>query len=331
MTNKYGLEGEKIFITGGAGFIGTRLAMELSSDNDIVLYDNLLNNAYQNTELANNERVRLIQGDVLDFEALRGAMGDDVRYVIHCAAIAGVDTVIKNPMKTLEVNIQGVFNILKVASELKHLRKIMDFSTSEVFGRHAYNVDEFTINPSVTIGEARWTYAISKLAGEFISHSYHLTRDLPTVIVRPFNIYGPNQVGVGAIHHFVVRAIKGEDLIIHDDGSQIRAWCYVDDFIHGVLLALVSEKAVGKSYNIGNPRSTVTVYNLARLIRGLADSNSEIRFKQVNYKDVAIRIPDINLSRTDLGFEPKVEIEEGLKRTIDWYRKKINDNQVASQ
>lgn len=331
MTNQYGLEDEKIFITGGAGFIGTRLATELAGDNDIILYDNLHNNAFQNTELAKNKRVRLIQGDVLDYDALRDAMDDDIHYIIHCAAIAGVDTVIKNPLKTLEVNIQGVFNLLKAASKLKHLQKIMDFSTSEVFGQHAYNVDEFTINPSVTIGEARWTYAISKLAGEFISHSYHLTHELPTVIIRPFNVYGPNQVGVGAIHHFVVNAIKGEDLTIHDDGSQIRAWCYVDDFIHGVLLAMVNKKAAGKSYNIGNPRSTVTVYNLAQLIRNLAGSNSEICFKQVNYKDVAIRIPDINLSRTDLGFEPKIEIEEGLKRTIDWYRNKLGDNQAASK
>lgn len=323
MANKYGIEGTRIFITGGAGFIATTIASELANDNEIVLYDNLHNNAYQHTDLSKRKNVSLIIGDVLDGQKLSNSMSKDIDYVIHCAAIAGVDTVIRNPMKTLEVNILGVFNVLKSALKVKNLKRFVDFSTSEVFGQYAYNVDEFVINPKVTVGEGRWTYAISKLAGEFITHAYHLQHDVPTVTIRPFNIYGPNQVGVGAIHHFVLRAVKGEDLIIHDDGSQIRAWCYVDDFVNGVLLALRSEKATGKSYNIGNPRSTITVYNLAQLIRALSKSKSKIKFKKMGHQDVALRIPNISAARVDLGFEPKVELEEGLEKTIDWYRKRL--------
>ena len=323
MSNQYGLHGSKLFITGGAGFIATRIATRLADDNVIVLFDNLHNNAFDNTELKNHRNVRLVKGDVRDLHAIEAALEPDVEYVIHCAAIAGVDTVLKNPTTTLEVNILGVFNIVKAALKLRGLKRLVDFSTSEVFGQHAYNVDEFTIRPTVTIGEARWTYAVSKLAGEFITHAFHMEYDLPSVIVRPFNIYGPNQVGVGAIHHFVVRAIADEDLIIHDDGSQIRAWCYVDDFVHGVLLAMTSEKSVGKSYNIGDPRSVVTVYNLARLIIAVAESASKIRYKQVNYQDVALRIPNIARAREDLGFEPTVELEEGLRRSIEWYRQKL--------
>jgi nucleoside-diphosphate-sugar epimerase len=322
MGNKYGMRNQRVFITGGAGFIATRIAAEIADDNEIILYDNLHNNAYQHTGLSRHKNVRLIIGDILDVDKLSNSLPDDVNYVIHCAAIAGVDTVIKNPMRTLEVNIQGVFNILKATSQLRSIKRFVDFSTSEVFGQHAYNVDEFVINPKVTIGEGRWTYAISKLAGEFITHAYHLEKSMPTVTIRPFNIYGPNQVGVGAIHHFVVRAINGEDLIIHDDGSQIRAWCYVDDFVEGVLLAMLSPTANGKSYNIGNPRSTITIYNLAHLIRSLANSKSDIRFRRMNHQDVALRIPNITAARSDLGFEPKVEIEDGLRRTIDWYRKR---------
>ena len=323
MSNQYGLHGSKLFITGGAGFIATRIATRLADDNVIVLFDNLHNNAFDNTELKNHRNVRLVKGDVRDLHAIEAALEPDVEYVIHCAAIAGVDTVLKNPTTTLEVNILGVFNIVKAALKLRGLKRLVDFSTSEVFGQHAYNVDEFTIRPTVTIGEARWTYAVSKLAGEFITHAFHMEYDLPSVIVRPFNIYGPNQVGVGAIHHFVVRAIADEDLIIHDDGSQIRAWCYVDDFVHGVLLAMTSEKSVGKSYNIGDPRSVVTVYNLARLIIAVAESASKIRYKQVNYQDVALRIPNIARAREDLGFEPTVELEEGLRRSIEWYRQRL--------
>jgi nucleoside-diphosphate-sugar epimerase len=325
MGNRYGIENQRIFITGGAGFIATTIAAEIADDNEIILYDNLHNNAYQHTNLSSHKNVRLVIGDVLDLERLSESLPNGTNYVIHCAAIAGVDTVIKNPLKTLEVNIKGVFNILKAALNLESIKRFVDFSTSEVFGQHAYNVDEFVINPKVTIGEGRWTYAISKLAGEFITHSYHLEHNIPTVTIRPFNIYGPNQVGVGAIHHFVVRAVKGEDLIIHDDGSQIRAWCYVDDFIEGVLLAMASAASMGKSYNIGNPRSTITIYNLAHLIRFLSGSKSRIVFQRMNHQDVALRIPNIGAARSDLGFEPKVEIEEGLKKTIEWYRKKISE------
>lgn len=330
MPNEYGIDGSKVFITGGAGFIATRIAIRLADQNQIVLFDNLHNNAFENTELGQHKNVRLIRGDVRDLNAIGKALEPDVDYIIHCAAIAGVDTVLKNPTETLEVNIQGVFNVLEAALKLKGLKRAVDFSTSEVFGQQAYNVDEFTINPSVSVGEARWTYAVSKLAGEFITHAYHVKHDVPTVTVRPFNVYGPNQVGVGAIHHFVVRAIRGDDLIIHDDGSQIRAWCYIDDFIHGVLLAMVSDKSVGKSYNIGEPRSVTTTYNLARLVRDLAHSNSTIRFKQVDYQDVALRIPNITRAREDLGFEPIVELEEGLGRTIDWYRRKLDKQVLAA-
>jgi len=332
MANRYGIDGSKVFITGGAGFIGTRIAFELADDNEVVLYDNLHNNALQHDEaLQAHPNVRLVQGDVLDLAQMKSALDPDVDYIIHCAAIAGVDTVLRHPKKVMEVNIEGVFNILRAAAGVRDLKRFVDFSTSEVFGAQAYNVDEFTINPTVTVGEARWTYAISKLAGEFITHTYHLEDHVPTVTIRPFNVYGPNQVGVGAIHHFVVRAIKGEDLVIHDDGSQIRAWCYVDDFIHGVLLAMVSEKSEGKSYNIGNPRSTVTVYNLARMIVGVAGSDSKLRFERVNYLDVALRIPNISSAREDLGFEPMVELEEGLRRTIDWYRGKLARQQAVEQ
>jgi nucleoside-diphosphate-sugar epimerase len=320
MPNRYDINGSKILITGGAGFIGTRIARELADDNDIILFDNLHNNAYKTSGLERMRRVRLLQGDVRDAEAVKKAMEPDIAYVIHAAAIAGVDTVISNPIRVLDVNIKGTFNVAEAALELKGLKKFVDFSTSEVFGQHAYNVDEFSINPTVTIGEARWTYAMSKLIGEFVVHAHHIQNRMPNVTVRPFNIYGPNQVGVGAIHHFVKRAIAGEDLVIHDDGSQIRAWCYVDDFIHGVLLAMANDRAVGRSYNIGNPRSTVTVYNLARMIIDISGSRSNMVFKRMDYSDVALRIPNIKSARDDLGFEPQIELEEGLKRTIEWYR-----------
>ncbi len=323
MANSHGIAGSHILITGGAGFIGTTLAGRLADDNRVTLYDNLHNDAFSSSAVRDHPNVRLVEGDIRDLESLRAAMEEGVEYLIHCAAIAGVDTVIENPHLTLEVNLEGVFNVCKAAVDCPGLKRLIDFSTSEVFGSKAYNVDEFTISPTLSVGEARWTYAISKLAGEFIAHAYHTKFGVPTVTIRPFNVYGPNQVGVGAIHHFVVRAVRGEDLIIHDDGSQIRAWCYVDDFVDGVLRTLGNDKAVGRSYNIGNPRSTVTTYNLARMIIDLAGSDSKYRFEKRGMQDIALRIPNIDSARRDLGFEPQVELEEGLRRTIEWYRSRL--------
>ena len=314
------IDGAKVVITGGAGFIGSTTASVLADTNEVVLFDNFWNNALQNSPVQDHPNVTFVKGDVRDLDALHEVIDDDVTHVIHAAAIAGVDTVIENPHLTLEVNIEGVFNVCKAAVGKKSLRRLVDFSTSEVFGSQAYNVDEFSISPTVTIGEGRWTYAISKLAGEFIAHAYHTKYELPTVTIRPFNIYGPNQVGVGAVHHFVVRAIAGDPLIIHDDGSQIRAWCYVDDFVDGMLRTLDAEIAVGRSYNIGNPRSTVTTYNLANTIIGLAESESELAWEKKGFSDVALRIPNIDNARRDLGYEPQVELDEGLRRTIEWYR-----------
>ena len=264
--------------------------------------------------------MRLIEGDVRDVQAIRRALEPDTEYVVHAAAIAGVDTVIANPIRVLDVNVKGTFNIAEAVLDLRGLKKFVDLLTSEVFGRHAHNVSELENRPTFSVGEARWTYAMSKLVGEFIVHSHFVQNGTPTVTLRPFNIYGPNQVGVGAIHHFIKRAIAGEDLIVHNDGSQIRAWCYIDDFVRGALLAMTSDISGGRCYNIGNPRSAVTVYNLARMIIASAKSKSRIACKPMNRPDVVLRIPDISSARQDLGYEPAIELEEGLRRTIEWYR-----------
>src|SRR5262249_42122475 len=134
---------------------------------------------------------------------------------------------------------------------------------------------------------------------------------------------GPGQVGEGAVHAFVVRALKGEPLRIHNEGDQIRSWCYIDDIVEGILLALEREEAIGEAFNIGNPRSTVTIYQLARLVVQLADSNSEIQFTQWNSADVELRIPDVKKAERLLGFRPAVDLEEGLTRTLAWYRQRL--------
>jgi len=165
--------------------------------------------------------------------------------------------------------------------------------------------------------------SFSKLATEHLAHNYYKQHGLPTCSIRPFNIYGPGQVGEGAVHAFVVRALKNEPITIHNQGDQIRSWCYIDDIVDGILLALEKEEAVGHAFNIGNPRSTITIYQLARLIVRLSGSRSEITFVPWEQADVELRIPDVKKAERLLGFEPRVDLEDGLARTIDWYRQKL--------
>src|SRR5215470_2977119 len=314
--------GWRICVTGGAGFIGSHLVERLVPQNRIVIFDNFHRDALTASGLTKHAEVEVVRGDVLDGEQVRAAVaGCDA--VVHLASIAGVDTVIKNPVLTMKVSMLGTYNALEAALAAGTVKRFIDFSTSEVFGRYAYHVTEFDATTLGAVGEARWTYAVAKLATEHLAMNYHKQYGLPTCSIRPFNIYGPRQVGEGAVHHFIVRALRGEPLTIHNDGSQIRAWCYVDDIIEAILLALERDEAVGHAFNIGNPRSTVTIYNLAREIIRLSSSGSRVEFVKWPHVDVEIRVPSVDKAREILGYHAKVDLEEGLLRTIHWYRRQL--------
>jgi nucleoside-diphosphate-sugar epimerase len=322
------IQGKKILLTGGAGFIGTTLAGRLVDENEIVILDNFHRNALRHTRLSDHPNVKVIRGDVTDPQAAHAA-AEGCEIIVHLAAIAGVDTVLRMPVDTMKVAILGTYNMLEAARQQPRLERFVDFSTSEVFGSYAYNVREADLTSLGAVGEARWTYAVSKLATEHLAHNYHKQFGIPAVSVRPFNIYGPGQIGEGAIHRFIVQALRDENITIHNDGSQIRAWCYVDDMISGLLACLERDEAVGQAFNIGNPRSVVTIYNLAMQIAHLSGSRSKISFVPWNQTDVELRIPNIEKARRLLGYEPQVDLEDGLQRTIQWYRTKAADKAKA--
>jgi UDP-glucose 4-epimerase len=314
------LEGKRILITGGAGFIGTTLARRLVDRNEIVALDNLHRDALSASDLLEHPNLTFVQGDVLDAETL-GAHAKGVTHIVHCAGIAGVDTVLESPVRTMRVNVIGTYNVLEAGLATQDtLERLVDFSTSEVFGSQAFRVAETSVSVTGSVGEARWTYAVSKLAGEHMAHAYHAELGLPTTSVRPFNVYGPEQMGGGAIRAFIEAALAGQDLTIHGDGSQIRAWCFVDDMVEGTLIALEHPNAVGESFNIGNARSAVTIYDLAQRIKRATEATGEIVFRPLHYTDVELRIPNVDKARNLLGFESQVELDEGLARTIAWYR-----------
>jgi nucleoside-diphosphate-sugar epimerase len=311
-----------ILLTGGAGFIGSHLVERLAGRNRLVLYDTFERDAIGSTGLLERQGIEVVRGDVLDAARVREAVrGCDA--VVHMASIAGVDTVLRQPSRTMRVALSGTMNLLEASVEAGTVRRFVDFSTSEVFGRYAYNVTEWDATTLGAVGEARWTYAVAKLATEHLAMTFYKDFGLPAASIRPFNIYGPRQVGEGAVHHFIARALRGEPLVIHNDGSQIRAWCYVDDIVEGIELVLERDQAVGHAFNIGNPRSTLTIYNLAREIVRLSSSSSPIEFVRWDCADVELRIPNIEKARERLGFVPRVDLEEGLLRTIHWYRQRL--------
>jgi UDP-glucose 4-epimerase len=315
------IQGKTVFITGGAGFIGSTLIGRLVAQNKIVAFDNLSRNALQAQDFRDHGNLELIEGDVLHFDALSQAMrGADI--VVHCAAIAGIDTVIKSPVTTMRVNMQGSANVLEAAAALPHCERVVCFSTSEVFGTEAFRSREGDRTVMGAVGEARWTYAVSKLAEEHLAIAYHREKGLPTTVLRPFNVYGPGQVGEGAVRTFVQRAVKDEPIEIHGDGTQIRAWCYVDDMVDGMVLAMVHPSAVGESFNIGNQQAVTTIYGLANTVIRVLGSKSSIRFSRKDYVDVELRVPSVAKSRELLGFEAKVDLEEGIRRTGEFWKRR---------
>jgi nucleoside-diphosphate-sugar epimerase len=315
------VNGKTVLITGGAGFIGTHLAEAIKEENRVRIFDSFARDALSKTSLAGHPNVEVIRGDVCDRAAVDRAV-DGATHVVHLAAVAGVDTVLRQPVRTMEVAILGTYNVLEAArARGDRIERLVDFSTSEVFGSYAYKVSEGNVTSLGAVGEARWTYAVSKLATEHLAHNYWKEFGLRTCSIRPFNIFGPNQVGEGAVHQFVLRAIRGEPLEVHNDGDQIRSWCYIDDIVSGILLCLTNEAAVGQAFNIGNPRNTLTIHFLAKEVIRVAKSTSCVVRKEWNQEDVELRIPDIDKARRLLGFDPKFDLENGLEKTIDWYRR----------
>lgn len=315
----------RILLTGGAGFIGTRLAERLVDEHDVVILDNLHRDALRFSPV--QDRVKLIEGDVLrPFDIEVAARGVDV--IVHLAAIAGVVTTQAHPALTMRTNMLGTVNVLEQALRLD-LDRFIDFSTSEVYGDVAEGVTEETHTVQGPLTEPRWTYAVAKLAGEHLARAYYEEHGLPAVSVRPFNIYGPGQVGEGAIQNFVAAACAGDDLVVYGDGDAVRAWCHVDDMVDALMLILHAPAAIGKALNIGNEAEPVTALELATRIARIADSDSDIVLRDIGYPDVHVRIPDTSLARELLDWHPRVSLDDGIASTIDWHKSRSFDRLLS--
>jgi dTDP-glucose 4,6-dehydratase len=316
------ISNKRILLTGGAGFIGSTLAERLIDRNEILIYDNFSRDSLRYKKIK-SKNLSVIKDDVLNFESLRKCCEDyKPEIVIHLAAIAGIDTVIIDPVKTLDVNINGTLNLLRALKKYSgKLERFLDFSTSEVLGAYAYKSSEKSQTNFAPVGEGRWTYSISKVTGEHLVHSFYKQFGYPCVTLRPFNIYGPGQVGEGAIQIFIKNVVNKKNIEIHGEGDQIRSWCFIEDMVNGIDLCLTKKSAVGEVFNIGNPKGTITISSLAEKIVLLCKSKSKIIYIPKNYVDVELRIPSIDKAKELLGFKPEVSLDEGILRTYKWYKK----------
>jgi nucleoside-diphosphate-sugar epimerase len=313
-----------VLITGGAGFIGSALAERLATNNQVLLLDRFFHDQpYSFTSLGSNKNVKTFECDILEGAGLDD-LAREADVVVHAAAIVGVGRVCTYPRETLETNFAGTSRILRAVEKNSHLERFVYFSTSEVFGVNSFRVHEDSPSAIGPAAEARWSYAIAKLAGEHLVKAYHRQAGTPVVTVRPFNVFGPRRLGSHAILRFVLDALRDNPIEVHGDGSQIRSWCYIADFCDAILEMVIRPEAVGEDFNIGNPINTLTVLQLAQQVVEVTGHRVPINFVPAPFPDIEIRVPSLEKARLILGYQPSYDLHRGLQLTVDWYLKHID-------
>lgn len=314
--------GRLVLITGGRGFLGSHLALRLASlGSEVVCVDDGTRDCFAALGIAPPANLRFVRGDVRRPADWAGQVGSPA-LVIHCAALAGVSTYYERPADVLRVNGLGTARLLEVLPR-PHL--FVNLSTSEVYGRDADGADEEGPTPVGPVHDPRWTYAASKVFAEHLVLAMARTEGLNAVSVRPFNVYGPGQIGEGAVRIFCDRAARGERLQVTGDGSQSRAWIYVDDFVDAVLGLIETEAAWGRTYNVGNPDTLVGTAELARRILALAGRPDDLDFVPHPGQDVRARWPRTRRLTEATGFTAKVGLDEGLARTLAFWQRAADE------
>jgi dTDP-glucose 4,6-dehydratase len=304
----------KVLVTGGAGFIGSHLCdFLLAQGCEVVCMDNLLTGSLENIAHIQDPRFVFVKYDVTNFISIKGG----VDYVLHFASPASPIDYLELPIQTLKVGSLGTYRALGLA-KARGARFLLA-STSEVYGDplvHPQREDYWgNVNP---VGP-RGVYDEAKRFAEAMTMAYHRVHGLDTRIVRIFNTYGSRMrlTDGRAIPTFVRQALRNEPLTVYGDGSQTRSFTYVSDLVDGIWRLM--HASVNDPVNIGNPRE-LTLLDLAKHVIRATGSASEIVFRPLPVDDPKVRQPDIGRARRLLGWEPKIELEEGLARTVEWYR-----------
>ena len=305
---------KRILVTGGAGFVGSNLCEKLLNDgNYVICLDNFFTGSKANVEkFANNSNFELVNHDVTD-EYL-----NEVDQIYNLACPASPPHYQYDPIKTMKTSVLGIINMLELAKKCN--ATILQASTSEVYGNPNVHPQLENYWGNVNPIGIRSCYDEGKRCAETLMMDYHRQFGIDTKIVRIFNTYGPNmaQNDGRVVSNFILQALKNEDITIYGDGSQTRSFCYVDDLVEG-LIKMMNSKLAGP-VNLGNP-SERTVLDFAKIIIKLTNSSSKIVNKPLPSDDPIKRRPDISLAKQELDWQPKVDIIEGLNKTIEYFKK----------
>ena len=319
-------DGRPVVVTGGRGFLGSHLALRLArapGAGRVVCVDNGTRDCFSSLDADVPPNLEFVTGDVRTPEDWLPAIGRP-SVVVHLAALAGVSTYYRDPLAVLEVNGLGSARLLRLLTDPDaDLRPalFLNVSTSETYGPDAAGADERNPTPVGPISDPRWTYAASKVFAEHWTFATARTTGVPVVSVRPFNVYGPGQIGEGAIRIFCERAIAGEPIAVTGDGSATRSWLYVDDFVEALFALVATESAWGATYNVGRPEDLVSTRRLAERVIALAESDSPLTFVPHPGQDVRERWPHTEALKAATGWAPRVDLDEGLCRTIAFWRR----------
>jgi dTDP-alpha-D-glucuronic acid decarboxylase len=316
-----------VVVTGGYGFIGTHLVSALLERGDSVTVFDFAKNARDTSiDFDGHANFRFVQGDVTDLSALENALTPGTDTVFHLAAVVGVKNYLNNPLRVLDVNVIGTRNVLELSH--RHGARVVFASTSEVFGKNPN--PPFAEDDDRVVGStrtARWSYSTSKAMAEHLVFAMHDAYKLPVTVVRYFNVYGPRQNPIFVVSQTIHRILNGRKPLLYDSGDQSRCFTYVDDAIAGTLLAAESRAAIGQAFNIGSMTET-TVREVVDLAIKIANVDSVADAENVDtatqyggkYEDIPRRIPDSTKAQRELGWRLKVDVEEGIRRTIEWAR-----------
>ena len=308
-----------ILITGGSGFVGSYLCEKLINDgHKIIVIDNLLTGSTENiNNLLVNENFSFIEHDVQDHIEIE----DKVDYVLHFASAASPKAYTEHPVNTLKAGSVGTINTLGLAK--KHSAEYLLASTSEVYGDPLISPQNEEYWGNVNPNGERSMYDEAKRFAEAAVATYSRSYGLKTKIVRIFNTYGPRmQLNDGrVVTNFIVQALRNENITIYGDGTQTRSFSYVEDTVAGIISLMNSTEY--DVFNIGNPNE-MTVRKLAEKIIKLTDSTSEIKYLELPNDDPKQRKPDITKAKTKLNWEPKVNLDEGLSKTITWVEEQLS-------
>jgi len=305
-----------IVVTGGAGFIGSHLCDRLIKDGSrVICLDNLITGTMENIKhLLGNKNFRFTKHNVTKQIDIRGK----VSYVLHFASLASPVDYLKYPIQTLKVGSLGSHNALGLAKAKK--AKFMLASTSEVYGDPFVHPQPESYWGNVNCVGVRGCYDESKRFAEAITMAYHRVHKIDTRIVRIFNTYGPrSRVNDGrVVPNFIYQALSKKPITVYGRGEQTRSFCYVDDLVEGIIRLMA--KPMHEPLNLGNP-GEFTILEFAKLVVKLTGTKSKIIYKSLPQDDPRQRRPDISRAKKLLKWQPKVELKEGLARTIDWFRR----------